>query len=451
MQPTEFVMATRFGTGMPLPDGAPSTVPEMLALLAGPDVMAQRYRIARVPEVLPMVRAIDIAVKKGEGEAALEERRLAIEQVNAGLVRGTRSTFARSVDTVDGFRERLVRFWADHFTTVTRNQRERMLPLAMAEDAIRPHLNGRFSAMLQAVTLHPSMLTYLDQVASVGPNSPYGRKSGRGLNENLGREVIELHTIGVGDVYTQQDVTAMAELLTGLFVDLERGTVFRANRAEPGAETVLGRSFEGEGLDPIRAGLDALATHPATARHIAHKLAIHFISDDPDPQLVATMEAAFRDTDGDLPAVYAAMLDNPAAWAMPATKARQPYDFLAASFRAIGVSGERIIAMDKKQLLRLIQNPLRDMGQAFLTASGPNGWPEDADAWITPQGLAARILWAMNAPSDILGDMLPDPETLLQRALGDAAGDRLRRSVPRAESQREAVGLILASPEFNRR
>ncbi len=250
---------------------------------------------------------------------------------------GTRTTFARALSARDGLRERLVWFWADHFTTVARKRIDKAFPSALIEDAIRPHVMGRFSDMLQAVTLHPAMLVYLDQVISVGPNSPAGLRRGRGLNENLARELIELHTLGVGAVYAQDDVRQMAELLTGLVFKPEVGQGFEPNWVEPGSETVLGISYEGEGEEPILRALGDLALRPETARHIARKLAVHFISDTPDEDLVDALNGAFVASGGELAAVYTALVSHPSAWEKPMQKARQPFDFMVSALRALAL------------------------------------------------------------------------------------------------------------------
>ncbi|NUB46533.1 DUF1800 domain-containing protein [Fertoebacter nigrum] len=443
----------------------------MLAALAGPDHAARAWPAPGLAEALPLMAAVDATRgKERQGTdpgVLLAERRAALQAVAVGWQQGTRATLARSIAAEDGFRERLVRFWADHFTTIARSGRERMLPLTLVEDAIRPQLNRRFSDLLQAVTLHPAMLIYLDQDTSVGPGSEAGRRRNRGLNENLGRELMELHTLGVGAAYSQTDVREMAELLTGLGFDPGQGFVFRRGWAEPGAETVLDSRFGGKGLQPIRAALEMLATHPETARHIAAKLAVHFVADRPDADLVATLERAFLDSGGDLPAVYAALLNHPAAWAPlggpgggtgggpgggpGGGKVRQPYDFVTAGLKALGVTGAQVMGMPWRRLDRLAIAPLTGMGQTFLSPGGPNGWPEEAEAWITPQGLAARIIWAMDVPQRLLGGAFPDPVRFAGQALGEAAGAALLQAVSRAETRREAVGLVLASPEFNRR
>ncbi len=444
------LVAIRFGHGLPLPDGAPTSPQEMLKALSKPDEAARRFPAATLKEALPqrvaVLQGLKIRRKTGDKTpfmvAAQDARDVADISVRSG--------FARALDAPDGFRERLVTFWSDHFTTRARTTADVVLPGAMIEDAIRPNIAGRFGDLLVAATLHPAMLIYLDQVASVGPLSPFGQQRGRGLNENLAREVMELHSLGVGAGYAQDDVRQMAELLTGLGVNARKGLVFLPEQAEPGTETVLGRSYQGKGVAPIRAALQDLALRPETARHIAWKLAVHFISDTPDEALVAAMTRAYADSGGALLAVYAAMLDHPTAWVPTLQKVRQPYDFMVAALRSLGVNGAGIMRFDRRSFARLILRDMALMGQKWRQPSGPDGWAEAGDHWITPQGLASRIRWAMEVPGRLVTP-LPDPAEMARRALGSAAEVSLIRAAERAESLREGVGFVLASPAFNRR
>lgn len=442
--------AIRYGYGLPLPKDAPTTPRDMLAALTLPDAAAQRFPAAGLKNVLPVLEAVRMANRRYRETGDREPYLAAVSEARDIADRSVRSGFARAVDAPDGFRERLVAFWADHFTTRGRTVPLRALPGAMTEDAVRPHISGRFSDLLLAATLHPAMLIYLDQVVSVGPGSAHGQRSGRGLNENLAREVLELHTLGVGAGYSQADVRQMAELLTGLYANERRGFTFLADRAEPGAETVLGKTYEGRGLAPIRAVLQDLALRPETAAHIARKLAVHFVSDTPDEDLVARMAQAYRDSDGDLPAVYSAMLNHPAAWAPELMKARQPYDFMVAALRALGLTGADVMRFERRKFSRMILRHMTLMGQNWRNPRGPDGWAEDAAHWITPQGLAVRIRWAMEVPGRLVTPM-PNPGRFARSSLGSAADATLIRAAERAESLREGVGIVLASPVFNRR
>ena len=445
------ILAFRFGYGLPLPDKAPQDVAAMLSALALPDAIAARHLALGFAEARPLLRDVEAARKLQKDDPANKSQyRAAIRASDRAALAAARAGFARAVDGADGFRERLVRFWADHFTTAAKNRQVHLLPGTLVEDAIRPNVSLRFSDMLQAATLHPAMLIYLDQVLSIGPGSRAGKKRDRGLNENLARELLELHTLGVDAGYSQNDVRQMAELLTGLTVDAERGFVFDPRRVEPGAETVLGISYTGDGTEPILQALEDLAMRPETASHIARKLVVHFVSDTPDTGLVAQVRAAYLKTGGDLTAVYKALLDHPAAWVPEATKARQPYDFIVASLRALSISGDALIAAGDKAFMRYVMAPLEAMGQPMQGPSGPDGWAEEAQAWINPAGLAARINWAMDVPVQLLAH-LPDPQALASRALGPRASEKLIWAATRAETQREGVGLVLASAEFNRR
>ena len=445
---TAEIAAFRFGYGLPDAAAGPEA---LLAQLTGPDSAALRWPSYGVAEVIPVMAALREARAMAAGapgdKATRKAQRRAIKAGNALAIRGAQAAVARAVGG-DGFRERMVRFWADHFTVVPRGRTERAWPSALVEDAIRPHVGGSFAAMLQAVVTHPAMLIYLDQAQALGPNSKRGAKRGKGLNENLARELLELHTLGAG--YSQGDVQQLAELLTGLTVVPDRGFAFDAARAEPGAEVVLGEEYGGEGIAPVLAALRDLALRPETARHIAGKLAVHFVADSPEAGLVEAMAAAWTASGGDLAAVAGALLGHPAAWAPGAAKARQPFDFVAAALRALGVTGDQVVAMAEGPFLRLVLDPMAEMGQPWNGAAGPDGWPEAAGDWITPQGMAARITWAMEVPGRLVTP-LPEAAEVAARGLGGRLSGRLDWAIKAAESRREAVGLVLAAPEFNRR
>ncbi len=364
-----------------------------------------------------------------------------------------RLELARAVDADDSYRERLVRFWADHFTVAARRTPQRPLVTPFADEAVRPHLAAPFARMLRAAITHPAMLGYLDQTGSVGPDSVFGQRRNRGLNENLARELLELHTLGVDGGYGQTDVRQAALLLTGLTTTPDKGTVYLDNRAEPGAETVLGKRYGGPGkgrIEDIHQLLDDLSVHPATARHLSWKLAVHFVSDTPDPALVADLAAVWIRTGGDLLAVSTALTEHPAASRPALEKARQPFDFIVAALRALDVSGAEILAWRDPALRRFALAPMGAMGQTWQQPNGPDGWEEALDRWITPQALATRIDWAMQMPRR-LRDELPDARRFADMALVGMADDDLVRLVARAETNVEGVGLVLASPLFNRR
>lgn len=447
------IAAFRFGYGLPLPDRMSQTPAQLLAQLTGPDTGAARWPSYGAAEVVPVMLALREARKMAavapEDKATQKAQRRAIKQGKALALTGAKAAVARAISG-EGFRERLVAFWADHFTVVPRSRAEFAWPSAMVEDAIRPHLAGPFGAMLVAVITHPAMLLYLDQANSLGPHSLRGEKNAKGLNENLARELLELHTLGVDAGYGQDDVRQMAELLTGLTVGADKGFVFDANRVEPGPEVVLGVEYGGDGPEAIYSALHDLAVRPETARHIARKLAVHFVADQPEPALVDALAAAWTATGGNLAAVAEALLGQPAAWTEGAAKARQPYDFVVAALKALGLSGDQVMAMDEGPFLQLVLNPMAAMGQPWQGAGGPNGWPEAMEDWITPQGMAARISWAMVVPGQLVTP-LPGAAEVAARGLGSRASAALLWAIDAAESRSEALGLVFAAPEFNRR
>lgn len=452
----------RFGCGLS-PVLAPTASRQvMLDGLAGPDEMAARFPVvpfsdtrARLRERARIAKLQRAAKDDAARAVELDSRVRALRRQAAGdRVRSFGRTMLRWAWTGAGFRERLAFFWADHFTTVSRSPITTAAVSSYVDEAIRPRMAGSFADLLIAAVTHPVMLHFLDQNSSIGPGSRAGARSGgrRGLNENLAREVMELHTLGVDGPYTQADVRQLAELFTGLTFDRSGRFMFRPQLAEPGAETVLGRSYGGDPatLEPVLEALRDLAVHPATARHVAGKLAVHFVRDAPDPALIEHVEARFRDTGGDLAAVYEALLEHPAAWDEAPGNVKPPADFVGSAFRALAVSQEQVAELGAKRLAGRVLRPLALMGQRWQRPGGPNGWPEEDGAWITPQGLAARLRWSMAVPR-LLGRGLPDPRRFVAQALADRAGAETRFAAAAAETRAEAIGLVLASPDFQRR
>lgn len=450
--------AIRFGCGLSPKQAAPGSVDEMLALLRGPDSAAEAFPIPGMEAIYELAlrdraarRAFDAAETKADKTAAQEnlrkERRSArgMEAVWLG------QTLMRRAHTADGFRERLVTFWADHFTARGKGPAINIAHTNYAEEAIRPHIAGRFSDMLRAATTHPLMLNYLDQNVSVASNSRVARhKADRGINENLARELLELHTLGVGGPYSQTDVRELAELLAGLGYNYKVGFMFRARFASSSRHTVLGRSYGGKDrLQAIYSVLDDLSVHPATARYIAQKLATHFIGDAPDPALVDALEARFAETGGDLMAVYETLLTHPASWGVDQGNVKQPIDFIGSSLRALDVHPRQMPGNNPRRVRRFFYVPLILMGQDWGRPAGPDGWPEADEQWITPQRLAARLQWAMSAPI-ALRRTLPDPREFAEIALGPLAPEQVRFAAGAAETRPEGVGVILSSAAFQR-
>ena len=450
--------AIRFGTGLSATLPPPGDVDSMLALLTGPDTAGLAYPIPGFDTAQP--RLADFRqLMKDRRDARGSDREAGLQELYQHMRRDARgarlqffqATLARGVTSPDGLRERLALFWADHFTVRSRDNFSAYLVAPFAADAIRPHLTGTFRAMLRAVMTHPMMLIYLDQVRSVGPDSRLGQRQGRGLNENLARELLELHTVGVDGPYDQTDVRELAELLTGLVWTPDGGFAYNPAWAEPGPETVLGVTYDAAAsLDTVLAALDGIAAHPATARHIAHKLAVHFVADLPDPGLVQDLTEVFVQTGGDLLAVVTALLNHPAAWTPQLQKVKPPFGYLTSALRALGVPGEALTSLTLRQTETLFGGPLTVMGQPWEEPPGPDGWPEEGAAWVTPQGVAGRIDWAMTMPAELITP-LPDPRDFVRTALGPTPPDPVVFAAGAAENITIGVGLVLSSSAFQRR
>ena len=347
-----------------------------------------------------------------------------------------------------GFIERLVAFWSNHFCiSASKGELARIWAGSFEREAIRPHVLGRFGDMLKAVEQHPAMLFFLDNQQSLGPDSRAGQNRKRGLNENLAREIMELHTLGVGGGYTQDDVTSLARIITGWTFAGRQGQlgvpgsfVFNANAHQPGAQRLLGKIYEDNGVAQGEAALADIARHPSTAKFIAAKFARHFVADDPPPALVARLQDGFRKSDGDLRALTVALLDSDEAWQAPLTKLRSPYEFLVAIGRLLGQIPE-----DPTRYL----GGLNVLGQPLWSPAGPNGFPDSNAAWAAPEGMKLRLDISAQIASRLAANV--DPRDLLQLAAADAASPETRRTIELAESRQQALALLLMSPEFQRR
>jgi uncharacterized protein (DUF1800 family) len=348
------------------------------------------------------------------------------------------------IETRQPVAERLVAFWSNHFTVSGRKAILAGIAGAYEREAIRPHVTGRFADMLRAVVRHPAMLFYLDNAQSIGPNSKAGRRRNRGLNENLAREILELHTLGVNGGYTQADVREFAKMLTGWSIGRPRlgnaGAFAFFDRAhEPGPKLLLGRRYQEDGIREAEAALAALARHPATARHIAFKLARHFVADQPPEALVTRLTKVFLDTDGDLGALMRAIVRSKEAWAEPLPKVKTPNEFVVSVLRAVGFEGGP----------RKLVGALRLLGQMPYFAPSPAGWPDEAAKWVSPEALLQRAELAMALARRSRGRI--DSIRLLRDTIGPVAAASTRTAIQRAPNRVEAVATVFASPEFQRR
>jgi uncharacterized protein (DUF1800 family) len=356
--------------------------------------------------------------------------------------------FQRATLAEVGFVERLVAFWSNHFCiSANKGEPARIWAGSFEREAIRPHVLGRFAEMVQAVEQHPAMLFFLDNQQSLGPNSRAGISRNRGLNENLAREIMELHTLGVGGGYTQADVTSLARIITGWtfvgpqgFLGRPGSFAFNANAHEPGSHVLLGKTYQDNGVGQGEAALADLARHPSTAKFIATKLVRHFVADDPPPALVARLADTFHKTDGNLSAVTQALVDADEAWITPLTKIRTPYDYLIATGRMLA-----IIPPEPGRYL----GPLNLLGQPLWSPAGPNGFADTDAVWASPEGMKLRLDIAAQI-AERTGDNV-EPRDLIRVVAGDAATVETRRTIELAESRKQAMALLLMSPEFQRR
>lgn len=339
-----------------------------------------------------------------------------------------------------GFRERLVMFWANHFAVaVDKSHTVQITAGAFEREAIRPNIFGRFKDLLLAAETHPAMLAYLDNQVSTGPNSRAGMAGKGGLNENLAREIMELHVLGVDSGYTQADVTAFAKSLTGWTIDSEDGFVFSEQRHEPGARQILGRRYAEDGFFQAADIMLDLAERPAAARFIATKLARHFVADEPPPELVDRLADVFRATDGDLAAVSHTLIEAPEAWRTDSPKLRTPQEHVVAMLRATGVTLRP----------KVVHDLLMAMGQRPWQPSGPNGFPDTFAPWATAPGFNARLDAAQRIASR-MGDRM-DPRDVAETRLGARLTPQTYEAVARAESPHQGLALVFMSPEFMRR
>lgn len=398
-------------------------------------------------------RRMERQQKDGEGDkttanarAFIDAQRQLREKVGADFLARARL----GASTPDGFRERWALFWANHFTVSSTKQITSVLIGPFEREAIRPYAFNSFENLLVASSTHPAMLTYLDQAQSIGPGSRAAgyaarRNARAGLNENLAREILELHTVGVDAGYTQADVTEFARALTGFSVgrdneDRAGAFVFRDNAHEPGGRTIMGRHYGEQGMKQGLAVLKDLAADKRTARHVCGKIARHFVSDTPPPALTARLEKRWMETGGDLAAVAKALVESPEAWDPTPAKFKTPYEFTLSTWRLIGAEPSAI-----ERLAPI----LTGLGQKPFSAPSPKGWAEDAQTWAAPDALIKRMQWAQGFAA-VVADRT-DPNALAVSALGDRMTPPVAKAVSRAETRKEAFALLVMSPEFQRR
>lgn len=437
----------RFGLGA-RPDDTPPGDPSawLLAQLTAYEPLPLAWKsLPRTAELIDVwnkmqrsVRQAPEGQRSGIREAYLRE---GSKQYQAAV--GARTSSA--LQTATPFVERLVHFWSNHFAVSV----DKLLIVGLAgsfeADAIRPHVLGRFEDLLLAVLRHPAMLLYLDQAQSAGPGSAMGSR-GRGLNENLAREILELHTLGVRSGYTQEDVKEFARALTGWTLPGEGGTAgsatFRFVPAlhEPGTRTVLGKLYPDAGEDQARAVIHDLAAAPATALHIARKLARHFAGDEPPPALVRRLADTFARTGGDLTSLYRELIASPEAWQPAAAKFKSPWDWTVSSLRALG---------QRTMVPTPAANLMTQLGQPVWRPGSPAGYSDTAATWAAPDALMRRVEVAQRLVQESSG--AADARSLAPRVLPGMLTEATAAAIANADSGGTALALLLLAPEFMRR
>lgn len=433
------VALTRFGLGPRPGDRAEITSDPkgfVLAQIGGTTTASIAENLPDTGAILSAFAAFRAARADGDADA--------VSPIGDAYRRDVMARARHAVDTETPFVERLTMFWSNFFAiSGEKGPRVRGIAGAYEREAIRPHVLGRFADMLTATTQHAAMLVYLDNSQSIGPSSRRGLARRVGLNENLARETLELHSLGVDGGYTQADVTALANIITGWQDSRAEGRlgafVFNAAAHEPGPFTVLGRDYDEPGVRQGESVLADLAAHPSTARFVAQRLAQHFVSDRPPADLVDALGVTFAKTDGDLRAVAATLASTDSAWAEPPVKFVPPYDLMVAAHRVTGLA----------PTFPIFGRAIAALAHPAWTPDSPKGWPDGDLDWAAPDALVERLDWASRVADASAGTT--DVVALADDILGPRLRPETRLAVARAESRQQGLALLIASAEFQTR
>lgn len=432
--------------------------------LAGPRPMgpnASARMATPEPEIAATAMRPDAPEGADEPEPIRRARMFLRTQARENYVACVGARANAALATTAPFVERMVHFWANHFAVSADKLTVIGLAGYLELEAIRPHVLGRFSDMLNAVERHPAMLLYLDQAQSIGPASLIGaRVAARGvrkvgINENLAREIMELHTLGVRTGYAQADVTEFARAMTGWTVaGINRGPiarfagitgepgdfVFASPIHEPGPKTIMGKRYAQDGEAQAQAVLDDLAVHPATAQHIATKLARHFAGDVPPPALVARLKAAFLQSGGDLPTLYRTLIASPETWVAAPTKFRSPWEWSIAALRATGT---------RDAPAQQVTGLTNQLGQPTWRPGSPAGFDDLTATWAGADAVLRRVEAAERFATRAGG--IVDARALAKRLFPGGVSASTEAAIANADSAGQALALLLVAPEFMRR
>lgn len=366
----------------------------------------------------------------------------------------------QTLHTPYGFQERLIQFWSNHFAISADTRKVRPIVASVENEVIRAHWNGNFVEMLLAVSQHPTMLMFLDNNLSVGPNSKQGLKQGKGLNENLAREIMELHTLGVDSQYTQQDVIELAKAITGWSVGFKApkvGFQFNSRTHEPGSITLLGKRYSQQGIDQGRACLRDLALHPDTAKHIARKLVQHFLGPSGEA-LVEPLSQAYLKGKGDLLPVYRLLIQSALSQSAEAVRFRTSQEWLFAVLRSADVRFPESNDMQMSKSGNKLLGAQRSLGQPPFMAGSPAGWPDKDADYNSPSALTQRWQLAnriarLAVKSAKSQGVKPQAfvEQISQQLYGDALDEHTRLVMNKAPSAEMKLSLLWLSPQFQYR
>jgi uncharacterized protein (DUF1800 family) len=460
------IALNRFGLGARADEAPPSDPKRWLAnQLTGAAYQAMPSALADQPTSIALAAEFaerQSAIRNAGADDKQSVRKSYNEKLRDTYRAAVNARFTSALQTPTPFVERLVVFWSNHFAVSVEKPAVAMLAGSFEAEAIRPHVLGRFEDMLVAVERHPAMQIFLDQARSVGPDSPAAERAAArhperkpGLNENLAREIMELHTLGVRSGYGQNDVTEFARALTGWSIGAMGGMgagpqrndaaapgqfVFRQPLHEPGTRTIMDRQYDQPGEQQALAVLHDLAVSPATAQHIAGKLARHFVADTPPPALVDRLASVFSATNGDLPSVYQVLIDSPEAWSPVDAKFKTPWDWTVSSLRGLGRD-----SIGNIQIAPL----LTQLGQPVWQPGSPAGYDDIAASWAAPDALVRRVEIAQRFAARVEDTL--DARTLGNQLLAGSLSDATASELSRAESAPTALALLLVSPDFQRR
>ncbi|MEM8593697.1 MAG: DUF1800 domain-containing protein [Pseudomonadota bacterium] len=345
---------------------------------------------------------------------------------------------SNAVSNTSSVRSRAVNFWLNHFSVSTKNMMTRSLAGAFVKESISPHVAGNFSKMLISAVTHSAMLHYLDNHRSIGPNSKMGRRRKKDLNENLAREVLELHTLGVGN-YSQKDIIELANILTGWTSNYATNgkSIFNERAHEPGDFIVLGKTYSGKyPKQQLLSVLKDLARHPKTAEHLSKKLSQHYLGGFTNAQHVNSLSQSYLRSGGDLYEMYKTLINFSEVWELPVVRYRQPDEWMYAMARSIPNFTD----------FQWINGKLKMLGKAPFQAPSPAGWPDKDESWRNPEILFRQKVIVQEMAARFVKQY--EIKQVIDDVLGGEVDDHLKQALSLTNNKKEQFALIFLSPSI---